>query len=67
MRLSPERRGETKNENDGSIISFELGAVSALTAGVNLRASVDFDYDSSPAEGRKKYDIGFTTALGFRF
>ncbi len=49
------------------LIGFELGAVSALTARLNLRASALLKYDSSPAPERKKYDLGFTTSLGVRF
>ncbi len=49
------------------LIGFELGAVSALTARLNLRAAAILNYDSSPAPEKKKYDLGFTTSIGVRF
>ena len=57
----------TVREGDGYLVGFELGVVSALTSRMNLRAALELDYDSSPAEERKKYDLALITSLGFSF
>ncbi len=57
----------TARSADDYLIGFELGAVSALTSRMSLRAAMELDYNSLPAEGKKKYDLVFITSLGFRF
>lgn len=57
----------TFESGDDYLIGFELGAVSALTSSLSLRAALEIDYNSSPAEDREKYDIAFVTSLGFSF
>ncbi len=57
----------TFESGDDYLIKFELGAVSALTSSLSLRAALELDYDSSPAEDREKYDIALVASLGFSF
>lgn len=57
----------TFESGDDYLIGFELGAVSALTSSLNLRAALELDYDSSPARDREKYDIALVASLGFSF
>ncbi len=57
----------TASSREEYLLGFELGVTSALTSSLSLRVALGAAYDSSPAEGREKYDIGLTSSLGLSF
>ena len=57
----------TARSGEDYLIGFELGAVAVLTSRMSLRAALELDYNSLPAEERKKHDLAFITSLGFSF
>jgi putative salt-induced outer membrane protein YdiY len=49
------------------IINAEVGVEAALSKKLSLRSYVLDTYDNEPAEGRKKNDIKWVTALAYKF
>ena len=49
------------------IINAEVGVESALSKRLSIRSMVQDTYDNEPAQGRKKNDLKWITALAYKF
>jgi Putative salt-induced outer membrane protein len=49
------------------ILNFELGIEASLTEKLSLRSYIQDTYDNVPAEGRKRNDLKWVTAIAYKF